>query len=61
MTNIRYAEAANKVGGEKRRGEVLLTSCHCGEMIRCVSKSLMLVSAPNLGGEQKAELKAPQV
>ena len=27
-------------------------------MIRCVSKSLMLVSAPNLGGEQKAELKA---
>ena len=40
----------------KRRGEVLLTSCHCGEMIRCFSKSLILTfplsqAPPSQGGD----------
>ena len=32
---------------------MLLASCHSGEMVRCVSKSFMVISALNLDGEQK--------
>ena len=32
---------------------MLLARCHCGEMVRCVSKSFMVISASKLDGEQK--------